>query len=232
MIQSQKTVSVRQAALAERTAYTQRAILDAAEEIFARHGLQGTRVREIADAAGVNVATLYNYYKNKEALYEAVLDQGIQPVTEAIKVLSSNGVGEISSRDIINTVLSHLQQRPHVSRLIYLEAISEGAFLKKIAAKWFRPLVKEISTALNIGADDVSWQENLQPFVSALFIHLSFGHFAIAPLLKEVFARDPLSKEGIAHQSDFIEYLVMQLFPESTSSDEKNTSNSSILSSD
>ena len=228
MTQNQKKVTVREAALAERTAYTQRAILDAAEVIFARHGLPGTRVREIAAAAGVNVATLYNYYKNKEALYEAVLDQGIQPVTEAIKAVSHNGAGEISTRDIISTVLHHLQQRPHVSRLIYLEAISEGAFLKKIAAKWFRPLLEEIATAVNIGANDVTWEENLQPFVSALFIHLSFGHFAIAPLLEEVFGSDPLSQQGIEHQVDFIEHLVLQLFPVSTSSEEQSASSSSI----
>ena len=224
MTQGQKKATVRQAALAERAAYTRRAILDAAEEIFARHGLQGTRVREIASAAGVNVATLYNYYKNKEALYEAVLDQGIQPVTEAIKAVSHNGAGEISTRDIIDTVLNHLRDRPQVSRLIYLEAISEGPFLKKIANKWFRPLLQEISTVLSSDADDESWEENLHPFISALFVHLSFGHFAIAPLLKEVFGSDPLSTQGIEYQADFIEYLVLHMFPGSTSSEEKNPS--------
>ena len=70
--------STREAALAERAAFTDGQILDAAELLFARHGLRGTRVREIAGAAGLNEATLYNYYKNKEALYEAVLDRGIQ----------------------------------------------------------------------------------------------------------------------------------------------------------
>jgi AcrR family transcriptional regulator len=59
----------RQAAQAEATAFTEKRVLDAAAETFARRGLAGTRVREIADAAGVNVATLYNYYPSKDAVH-------------------------------------------------------------------------------------------------------------------------------------------------------------------
>ncbi|MBW2373066.1 MAG: helix-turn-helix transcriptional regulator, partial [Deltaproteobacteria bacterium] len=52
-------IQTARAAQAERTAFTEKAILDAAEAVFARGGLAGTRVREIAEAAGVNGATLY-----------------------------------------------------------------------------------------------------------------------------------------------------------------------------
>ena len=34
-----------------------------------QRGLAGTRVREIAEGAGVNVATLYNYYPRKDAVH-------------------------------------------------------------------------------------------------------------------------------------------------------------------
>ena len=77
------------AAQAERTAFTENAILDAAEAVFARRGLSGTRVREIAEAAGVNGATLYNYYPSKSALYEAVLERGVAPLVEMVERFSA-----------------------------------------------------------------------------------------------------------------------------------------------
>lgn len=119
-------VSTRAAALAERAAFTDGQILDAAELLFARHGLRGTRVREIAVAAGVNEATLYNYYKNKEALYEAVLERGIQPIVDIVRQTSAGDNSPENIRHAARLVIGQLQRRPHVSQLLYLEAIADG----------------------------------------------------------------------------------------------------------
>src|ERR1700726_2892018 len=51
------------------------AILKAAVTEFAEHGIAGARTDAIARAAHVNKALLYYYFEDKEALYEAVLDQ-------------------------------------------------------------------------------------------------------------------------------------------------------------
>src|SRR5882724_13140486 len=51
------------------------AILKAAVREFAREGVAGARTDAIARSAGVNKALLYYYFKDKEALYQAVLDQ-------------------------------------------------------------------------------------------------------------------------------------------------------------
>src|SRR5580704_9747082 len=60
-------------AAAKRPATVQR-ILQAAENVFAEKGLAGARIDAIARAAHVNKALLYYYFKDKDALYEAVLD--------------------------------------------------------------------------------------------------------------------------------------------------------------
>jgi len=49
-------------------------ILDAALDQFAERGFQGTSVREIARAVGVNEATLYHYFKSKAEILEAIID--------------------------------------------------------------------------------------------------------------------------------------------------------------
>ena len=52
---------------------TRQAILDAALELFAGKGYFGTSLRDVAAAVGVRESALYNYFKNKEALFEALL---------------------------------------------------------------------------------------------------------------------------------------------------------------
>jgi AcrR family transcriptional regulator len=50
-------------------------ILDTAKELFAEKGFDGARVDEIARRAGVNKALIYYYYKNKQALLDALIEQ-------------------------------------------------------------------------------------------------------------------------------------------------------------
>src|SRR5271168_4162918 len=50
------------------------AILRAAAQEFADHGIAGARTEAIAREARVNKALLYYYFKDKETLYGAVLD--------------------------------------------------------------------------------------------------------------------------------------------------------------
>jgi hypothetical protein len=57
-------------------------------------------------------------------------------------------------------------------------------------------------------------EESLLPLMAALFIHVSFGHFALAPLIKETLDIDPLSEEGVKNQSRFIDALILQMFPQ------------------
>lgn len=52
---------------------TRQAILDAALELFADKGFFGTSLRDVAAAVGVRESALYNYFKSKEALFEALI---------------------------------------------------------------------------------------------------------------------------------------------------------------
>lgn len=48
------------------------AIVEAGFLCMARYGLAGTTTRHIAETAGVGVASLYDYFKDKEAVFEAM----------------------------------------------------------------------------------------------------------------------------------------------------------------
>lgn len=53
-------------------------ILAAATEVFARDGLGGARVDEVAASAGVNKAVLYRHFASKDELFEAALDWALE----------------------------------------------------------------------------------------------------------------------------------------------------------
>lgn len=51
---------------------TEQKIFDAAHEVFVQKGMDGAKMQEIADRAGINKALLHYYYRSKEKLYEMV----------------------------------------------------------------------------------------------------------------------------------------------------------------
>jgi AcrR family transcriptional regulator len=59
---------------------TQQKIVQAAHEVFIEKGLQGARMQEIADRAGINKALLHYYFRSKEQLFDAVFQEIIGKV--------------------------------------------------------------------------------------------------------------------------------------------------------
>ena len=56
-------------------------ILQIALTLMAQRGVDGTSMRDLASAAGLNVASLYHYFPSKRELLEAVLvEHGIRPI--------------------------------------------------------------------------------------------------------------------------------------------------------
>lgn len=197
-----------------RAELTRERILEAAEAVFARSGLNGTRVREIAEAAGVNVATLYIYFPSKIELHEAVLERGVRPLMDIMRDFYGGPRGSEATTKLMGAIMDHLASRPNLSRLIYLEAISGSSYVSQLARTWFRPLLDRAATELRSGPTSARWGEAMHPLIVAAFVHLSFGYFALAPLFREVFESDPTSDEWVARQTEFMATLIGQMFPD------------------
>lgn len=56
---------------------TRRRLLDAARVLFARQGLENTRINEITDEADVGFGSFYNHFDSKEAIVEAVVAEAV-----------------------------------------------------------------------------------------------------------------------------------------------------------
>jgi AcrR family transcriptional regulator len=61
-----------------------RRILDAARELLVSHGYEAVSMRRIADQVGVTATSLYLHYDNKDALFQALVDEGMELLFDAL----------------------------------------------------------------------------------------------------------------------------------------------------
>lgn len=60
-------------------------VLEAVELVVKRHGTQAITTNRIAEAAGVSVGSLYQYFPNKRAIFTALHDRHIDDVRQVIE---------------------------------------------------------------------------------------------------------------------------------------------------
>ncbi len=64
---------------------TQRAILEAAEALFARRGFPATRLEDVAEIVGIRRPSILYYYPDKAQLYDAVLGDVLGGLLERVR---------------------------------------------------------------------------------------------------------------------------------------------------
>jgi len=87
----------------------------AALELFVEKGFVGTRLEDVAARAGVSKGTLYLYFDSKEALFKAVIQEGIVPILEAGAGLVDSFTG--SSAELLRRLILEWWQRIGASSL-------------------------------------------------------------------------------------------------------------------
>lgn len=69
---------------------TKEAILLAARTLFAANGFNGTSVRQIAAAAGVDPAMIHHYFKSKDQLFLTTIQVGVDVPSKMARVLAGD----------------------------------------------------------------------------------------------------------------------------------------------
>jgi len=103
----------------------EKAILDAAVELFSEYGYDGVSMRQIAAAAGVSKSNIYHHFASKEALYLGILDGSAQHLSEIVEDLAE-GDGDFQRRLQVfaEAHLEHLFANETTLRLVLREAFS------------------------------------------------------------------------------------------------------------
>jgi TetR/AcrR family transcriptional regulator len=103
------------------------AILAAAEIEFAANGFFAARTESIAARANVVKGMIFHYFKSKECLFEAVLEQAYQPFSDAMdKALDKNQSATDSLLSFVDSVLTAMMERPLSPGILMLESIRGG----------------------------------------------------------------------------------------------------------
>jgi AcrR family transcriptional regulator len=147
-------------------------ILDVAEKLFADNGFAETSMRAIAQAANVNVATLYYHCGSKEQLFSAIYSRVVDQIAALVgDALSSGGeFDEIVAR-VLDQVVEFFLENPSIPRLLHGTTPSEvkgGADLRR---KTYRPLFEMVAAQMNRRAE----RGEIRKVDPALFLDAASG---------------------------------------------------------
>jgi AcrR family transcriptional regulator len=193
------------------------AILKAAVGEFAEHGIAGARTDAIARAAQVNKALLYYYFKDKDALYEAVLDHVFSGLrARVMPVLESNRPPREKILQYLGTYFDYIAANPRFPRVVQGEWLRSGvgaARMQRIAKSYFLPIFGKLAGVLREGIAAGEFRAvnpmDFMPSIAAIIV----SYFTAAPLMKTLMKIDPLSTERIRDRRAFVlDFISAALF--------------------
>ncbi len=130
-------------------AATKQRILDAGEREFAARGFAGARLREIAEAAGVQPALIHHYFTDKQGLYRAVLDCALLPTsTELWSLLGSRRDLEGLLTGFIDLLLRFYAENRNLLAILRHEALSGSSVLVELTKERTLPIIEALSRFL------------------------------------------------------------------------------------
>jgi TetR/AcrR family transcriptional regulator len=193
------------------------AILKAAVSEFAEHGIAGARTDAIAKSAHVNKALLYYYFKDKDSLYEAVLDHVFSGLRERVMpVLESKAPPRQKMLQYLGTYFDYICENPRFPRVVQGEWVRSGRGtirMQRIAKEYFRPIFAKLQIVLQEGVSAGQFRAlnpmDFLPSIGALIVF----YFTAAPLMKTMMKVDPLSPERIRERRAFVlDFISAALF--------------------
>jgi TetR/AcrR family transcriptional regulator len=193
------------------------AILKAAVSEFAENGIAGARTDAIAQSAHVNKALLYYYFKDKDALYDAVLDHvfgGLR--ARVMPVLESKLAPREKMLQYLGTYFDYIAANPRFPRVVQGEWVRSGAGaarMQRVAKEHFRPIFEKLVAVLREGIAAGEFRAvNPMDFLPSIAAVIVF-YFTAAPLMKTLMKVDPLSAERIRQRRAFVlDFISAALF--------------------
>lgn len=111
-------------------AAVQENILRVAQQVFARNGLSGARVDEIAALTETSKRMVYYYFGDKEGLYRHTLEQAYRKVRRKELDLDLEHLEPIPALEkLVRFTFQHHRDNPDFIRLVMIENIHHGTYL-------------------------------------------------------------------------------------------------------
>lgn len=144
------------------------AILRAALEVFAEHGVNGVPVPEIAERAGVGTGTIYRFFESKEALVNEVFREQKRALGRRLADLPQDMEPRAQFNEFWKRIVAFVQEEPEAFRFLELQDhvpyLDEAS--KKLERRVLEPLVAAHKTLQKRGV----FRKDVRPEV-AMTLH-------------------------------------------------------------
>lgn len=194
-----------------RSKETRAAILSAAEQIFAKSGLEGARTDAIAAQAGVNKALLYYYFKSKSGLYEAVVEDHFREFNrQALEVLSAPGDARAILLRYVSLYFDFISARHRYASLYQQLMTSRGKPLERLVRRYFVPRSTAFKKLLERGIREGQFRRVDARHTALSVVGLIVFYFSAAPVLRLLGHADAYSAANLTRRKrevlDFIRH--------------------------
>jgi AcrR family transcriptional regulator len=111
---------------------TRELLLSAATELFAIHGVAATTFAMIAKRAGLTPAMLHYYFKERDQLIDAVVEERLlRVVSQVWDPLDPQADADEMARGIVQRMVQSIEAMPWVPSLWIREILNEGGLLRE-----------------------------------------------------------------------------------------------------
>lgn len=120
--------------MTEQEQTTEEKILEAASEVFTEKGFAGTRTRDIAEKAGINLALLNYYFRSKEKLFEQVMKvKMVLLFGQIVPILTNEKTNLEEKIDLVsNKYFEILSKNPNLPLFVLSEMQKKNSEVKSI----------------------------------------------------------------------------------------------------
>ena len=194
---------------------TQRRILDAAKKEFARKGLGGARVDDIAERAKANKRMIYHYFESKESLFQRVLEDAYVDIRTAEQKLELDHLApEEALERLVRFTWKYYLDNPEFLTMVNSENLHKARHLKKskVVQVLSRRFVAMVDTILERGAKQGVFREGIDPVQLNITI-AAIGYYYLTNRFTGaiIYERDLMSRESLDTRLQFNIDTIMRL---------------------
>jgi AcrR family transcriptional regulator len=189
-------------------------ILDAAERLFAKHGLDGVAVRDLARETGLTPSSLYNHFPSKQALYDAVLERGLRPIVEmTVEAWQAGPLKPQNVRAQIERMVAHLAEHRDLAPLLQRVMLEDAARPDPRIGTWIRALSDKGTKLIRDAAGAAGWKPDEVPHLTFALYGMVYSYFTNAQAVHAVapWNDDPFSARELELQRRFLEQAILRL---------------------
>ena len=191
---------------------SQQAILVAARDEFAQHGLGGARMDRIAERAQLNKRLIYYYFTSKDDLFLAVLEGTYADIREAEKHLRLTDLPPAQAiRRLTEFTWDYYLEHPEFITLLNSANLHLARHLAKSdrVREMNSPLIQVLGEILERGRVEGTFRGGIDPIQLYISIAgLAYFYLSNNHTLSAVFGRDLMTpkarNERLSHMTDVI----------------------------